>query len=113
MDTCSLDEFKDALDFAPLGVIDLIQDLSVKLPISDIHKRQALKEKTGFDVDRAIANDSASHEPDTIIEKETSRPAQRRVQPDQEAVTPGRRTNGQTYSVLKKPAAEPKTTTTE
>ncbi len=109
----SLDAFLDALDFAPLGVIDLIKDLSVKLPISDIHKRQALKEKTGFDVDRAIANDIASHEPDTIIEKETSRPAQRRVQPDQEAVTPGRRTNGQTYSVLKKPAAEPKTTTTE
>nr|DAG21583.1 MAG TPA: hypothetical protein [Caudoviricetes sp.] len=35
----SLDAFLDALDFAPLGVIDLIKDLSVKLPISDIHKR--------------------------------------------------------------------------
>lgn len=109
----SLDAFLDALDFAPLGVIDLIKDLSVKLPISDIHKRQALKEKTGFDVDRAIANDIASREPDTIGEKESSKPAQRRVHTEEPAQTPGRRTNGQTYSVLKKTSADADTTTAE
>lgn len=108
----SLDAFLDALDFAPLGVIDLIKDLSVKLPISDIHKRQALKEKTGFDVDRAIANDMASREPDTIVEKESSKPAQRRVQAEETAQTPGRRTDGQTYSILKNVQAPATETTT-
>ena len=52
----SLDAFLDALDFAPIGIIDLIKSLSVSLPITDINKRRALKEKTGFDVDKAIEN---------------------------------------------------------
>ena len=50
----TLNEFKDALDFAPDGVKDMIKDLSVQLPLNDYSKRQALKEMTGFDVDAAI-----------------------------------------------------------
>jgi hypothetical protein len=49
--TGTLDSFLDALDFAPLGVIDLIKSLAVSLPLTDLNKRKALKEKTGFDVD--------------------------------------------------------------
>jgi hypothetical protein len=52
--TGSLDAFLDALDFAPLGVIDLIKTLAVQLPLTDLNKRKALKEKTGFDVDKAL-----------------------------------------------------------
>lgn len=52
--TGSLDAFLDALDFAPIGVIDLIKSLSVSLPLMDISKRKALREKTGFDVDVAL-----------------------------------------------------------
>ncbi len=52
----SLDAFLDALDFAPLGVIDLIKSMSVSLPLTDLNKRRALKEKTGFDVDKALAH---------------------------------------------------------
>ena len=50
----SLDEFLDCLDFAPPGVIDLIKKLSVSLPLGDISKRKALKDKTGFDCDAAL-----------------------------------------------------------
>lgn len=52
----SLDAFLDALDFAPIGVIDLIKTMSVQLPLTDLNKRRALKEKTGFDVDRALVH---------------------------------------------------------
>lgn len=52
----SLDAFLDALDFAPMGVIDLIKSRSVSLPLTDLNKRRALRDKTGFDVDRAIAH---------------------------------------------------------
>ncbi|MDV3428265.1 MAG: hypothetical protein LIR50_14805 [Bacillota bacterium] len=52
--TGSLDAFLDALDFAPIGVIDLIKSMSVSLPLTDLNKRKALKEKTGFDVDKAL-----------------------------------------------------------
>ena len=37
----SLDAFLDALDFAPIGVIDLIKTMSVQLPLTDLNKRRA------------------------------------------------------------------------
>ena len=52
----SLDAFLDCLDFAPVGVIDLIKKFSVSLPLNDIDKRDALKKKTGFDVTVALTN---------------------------------------------------------
>ena len=52
----SLDAFLDCLDFAPVGVIDLIKKFSVSLPLNDNDKRDALKKKTGFDVTVALAN---------------------------------------------------------
>lgn len=50
----SHDQFMDALDFAPKGVIELIKDLAVKLKLNDVAKRQAILEKTGFNVTKAI-----------------------------------------------------------
>ena len=50
----SVDEFLDCLDFAPVGVIDLIKKFSVSIPLYDMQKRAALKKKTGFDVDAAL-----------------------------------------------------------
>lgn len=58
----SYEAFLDALDFAPIGVIDLIKRYSVSLPITDFAKREALLKKTGFDVDKAIANERADKE---------------------------------------------------
>ena len=99
----SLDAFLDALDFAPIGVIDLIKSLSVSLPITDFKKREALLKKTGFDVDKAIANDKASKEsdePSSILEDVS--PNKRRVV--QEEAPQGRRTAGNNYKVINKTA---------
>ena len=52
--TKSLDEFLDALDFAPIGVIDLIKKFAISLPMTDLAKAEALKEKAGFDVIKAL-----------------------------------------------------------
>lgn len=51
---CSVDRFKDILDFAPEGCIDIIKDLAVSLPLRDSFKMDALREKTGFDARKAI-----------------------------------------------------------
>lgn len=83
----SLDAFLDALDFAPVGVIDLIKTLAIQLPMNDMEKRMALKKKTGFDVTAAIANIQKEKEEDNIAPVENT---VRRVQ--SEATTPGRRT---------------------
>ena len=84
----SLDAFLDALDFAPIGVIDLIKSLAVSLPLTDYNKRQALKDKTGFDVDKALAH----IQEEIAEEKPAAVPTQRRVQPAKENAGPTRRT---------------------
>ena len=63
----SLDQFLDCLDYAPEGVMELVKKFSVELPLTDFDKRQALKAKTGFDDDAAIAN--AGKEADAKIEE--------------------------------------------
>lgn len=52
--TGSIDEFYDCLDFAPTGVIELVKSLAVQLQINDLAKREAILDKTGFDVSAAI-----------------------------------------------------------
>ena len=54
--TGSLDAWLDCLDFAPEGVLQIIKDAAVELPLNDVQKRDAIKEKLGFDVSAAIAN---------------------------------------------------------
>lgn len=100
----SLDAFLDALDFAPIGVIDLIKSFSVSLPLTDIDKRKALKSKTGFDVDNALRH--IEEEKSEISPSNAPTVAERRTQPAAaEAIPAGRRTSGTVYKTVKK--AEP------
>lgn len=52
----SMDAFLDALDYAPTGVMDLIKQFAVALPMTDTQKIRALKDKTGFNVEAALKN---------------------------------------------------------
>lgn len=91
LETGSLDQFLDCLDFAPQGVIEIIKDMSVKLPLNDVAKRKALFDKTGFNVDNAIANEEAMK---TDAEKQNNAQNKRRVPVSEPAAseTPARRT---------------------
>ena len=60
----SMDEFLDCLDFAPSGVVDLIKEYAVSLPLNDVSKREVLKEKLEYDVDKIIEIIKASSEED-------------------------------------------------
>lgn len=62
INSCSLNEFKDALDFAPEGIISLIKKYAVEVPLNAADKREALKEQLKFDVDKAIINASVETE---------------------------------------------------
>lgn len=98
--TGSLDAFLDALDFAPIGVVDLIKSLAVSLPLTDLNKRKALKEKTGFDVDKALVH----IEEEKAEEKVPAAPAtERRVKETRktEEAAPARRTTSN-YKVVNK-----------
>ena len=52
----SIDEFLDMLDFAPAGVIDIIKTMAIKCELNDVRKREAIYDKTGFNVTRALEN---------------------------------------------------------
>ena len=71
--TGSLDSFLDALDFAPIGVTDLIKQYAVSLPMVDMNKMAAMKEKLGFDVRLAIENEKVDGEPKEEAPKKTRR----------------------------------------
>lgn len=88
--TGSLDAFLDCLDFAPVGVIDLVKKYSVSIPLSDYSKRQALKLKTGFDVDAALRHMQDDPEEETAAKTTAG------------SITPGRRTSGEKYTIIKK-----------
>ena len=77
--TGSLDAFKDALDFAPQGIIDLIKHYAVTLPMNDIAKIDALKKTTGFDASKALSNIKAVAETtNDIITPATETPTKKR-----------------------------------
>lgn len=62
----SLDQLLDALDFAPKGVIEIIQDKAVTLPLQDMSKREAIQKATGFNVTAAIENSKADEEEEQV-----------------------------------------------
>lgn len=52
----SLDEFLDMLDFAPAGILEMVKKYATSLPMTDMNKCDALKNKTGFDAMKALTN---------------------------------------------------------
>lgn len=99
----SLDEWLDALDFAPTGVLDLIKQMSVTMPLNDYNKRIALKQKLGFDIDAAIKNWEAEK---AAAKEPAEKPAERRVKPTAEPAQAARRTSGKYKIVSTTPATE-------
>lgn len=91
----SLDAFMDALDFAPIGVIDLIKKVSVELPLLDLNKRNALEKKTGLNVEAAIKLNAVDKE-----EEKPAATAERRVKT--ESAPTGRRTEAPKYNIISK-----------
>lgn len=84
----SLDKFLDCLDFAPEGVIDLIKSLAVSMPLNDMAKCEAIHNKFGFNVVKAIQLDKESKETDV---EDVPSAKNRRVAVETEKKSTGRR----------------------
>ena len=50
----SMDQLLDCLDFAPLGVIDLVKKVATEIKLNNIDKRKAIFDKTGYNINSAI-----------------------------------------------------------
>lgn len=68
----SLEEFLDCLDFAPNGVLDMIKDLAVSLPLNDVAKREAILDKLSFNVSKAIEIQNMKYDGDESAEASDS-----------------------------------------
>ena len=103
----SVDALLDCLDYAPAGVLDLVQKYAVELPLTDTRKIKAIYDKTGFKVDLALkhkeelaAEEAAANE-QTESGMNVEKAPGRRVQPATTKETSGRRTTPK-YNVVKK-----------
>lgn len=77
--TGTLDQFLDCLDFAPDVIKDMIKDLAVELPLNDMAKRQAIQDKLGFDVTKAIEIKNTKYDGETEENIETKTSGRRAV----------------------------------
>ena len=93
--------FLDCLDFAPAGVIDILKRLAVELPMSDLNKVRALKDKTGFDASSAIRHQEEERAPEAAIDTTPVR----RVK-EETPVQEGRRAAPTNYKVTKKTTSQ-------
>jgi hypothetical protein len=100
MITGSLDEFLDCLDFAPSGVLDMIKDMAVNLPLNDMEKREAILNKLNFNVTRAIEikNTKFDGDKEENVEEAQNR-GTRRTTPVLEEAS-GRRVSTPKYKVV-------------
>ena len=95
----SMDQLLDCLDFAPLGVIDLVKKVATDIKLNDIRKREVIYKKTGYNINSAIMINEETDE--SVKEDKTSG---RRVQPTIEEVKPveDKPARRSTYNVVKK-----------
>lgn len=97
--TGSLDQLKDALDFAPEGVITLIKEQAVKTELNDMSKREAILKQTGFDVTKAIEIKRLS-ETKAEPEAKTRRAAPIGEAKEVESAAPARRAGAPKYTIV-------------
>ena len=99
----SVDELLDCLDFAPAGVLDLVQKYAIDLPLTDTRKIKAIKDKTGFDVALALKHKAEleAEAAEAGEQTESGMAVERRVKKTEQQETTGRRTTPK-YNVVKK-----------
>ena len=77
----SQDAFLDMLDFAPEGVLNLVKDLAVSLPLNDMAKREAILQSLGFNVTRAIEIQNTKYDGDNSTAEVENKPVRRTTAP--------------------------------
>lgn len=89
----SLDELLDCLDFAPMGVIEMVKKYAVELELNDVRKRKAIQNKLGFNIDNAIAiNEETNEQTETQVTSGRRVTSSTEATTKEETATPVRRT---------------------
>jgi hypothetical protein len=70
LETGTLDQLEDCLNFAPDGVIDLVKSVAIATELPDTRKRKMISEKTGLNIDNAIMVNTVMAIEDTVADEE-------------------------------------------
>lgn len=82
LESGSLDQLEDCLNFAPDGVIDIIKRVAVATELPDTRKRKLILDKTGFSIDNAIkVNTVMNEEGAETAKKEEVKPVRKSTEP--------------------------------
>lgn len=87
----TLNEFLDMLDFAPDGVLELIKNIALELPLNDVAKRDAILDKLKFDVSAAVGIKNTPFDGGEEDTSNKSNEVKRRVATNGTALPSGRR----------------------
>ena len=101
----SLDALLDCLDFAPQGVLDLVKDVAVDIELNDYSKRNAIKEKTGFDVSAAIEIKNTKFDSGDADNQQKENTRRRRVSTEEAPKTKQRRVNTSSDKIVNNSAS--------
>lgn len=95
------DQLRDALDFAPAGVVSLIKDMAVETKLNDMRKRDIIMAATGFDVTNAIRINEESKETEAAeVKQRRAAPINAAAQTEETSTeAPARRTEAPKYKV--------------
>lgn len=75
LESGTMDQLLDCLDFAPTGVLDLIKKVAVDTRLNNMEKREAIKKALGFDITKAIENVDYDKSADQSSSEEKTRRA--------------------------------------
>ena len=96
----TLDQFLDLLDFAPSVILDMVKTFAVDMPLNDVSKRDAIREKLGFDVTRAIEIKNTKYDGETEPTAEAGASGRRAAPLKTDAAKPA--ATGRRYQPTKK-----------
>ena len=75
LESGTMDQLLDCLDFAPTGVLDLIKKVAVDTRLNNMEKREAIKKALSFDITKAIENVDYDKSTDQFGSEEKTRRA--------------------------------------
>ena len=93
----SIDQLLDCLDFAPLGVIDLVKKVATDIKLDSIDKRNVLFKKLGYNISSAIM---INEETDESVKEEKA--SGRRVAVEETKAVEEDKPARRTYNVVPK-----------
>ena len=94
------DQFLDCLTFAPEGVLEMVKDLAVSLPLTDTQKMAAMDNRLGFNVAKAIEIEQSLKEDNKVNDDAAAPVSDRKTSSSGRRAAPINSTSTHNYTIV-------------